>query len=602
MALRLVSSLPSANRAVLPSPRLLRSLWPQGNGRAAGNSAASAGARGHRILFSQSTASSAPIPATQAAGLHTSGINSAVPAALPAIGRGVATRLDADLHVDRKCLFEATIAKPGDAATQQVTSASRTPAPAAPTTISSSGSTDDMHIVEYVNHVWATADSNFEALCGAFEAQGFTAGCPSAVKRTSLEGRFLRLGYLGNAKVWRPRWARQTRGTMLHLDPATNAWRPLKFMMPRGAEVLTTSHLASGITETQDVHELAIGVFHPEQQDIMRRLMSGAELPAPSYMSSKVDGGMLTATLYGGTERALMEQVIQESGDAFATSVADLCRHLPYLLVFASQNTLLLGPDMQDYAATAVVGVLQPQADLENLTPAQAMMAYAGPLVEALQAFGRGTVAFEAVCPNRTTAWGRHHSMLAISYKAPLLHVLGFAYAGENGEPRYTPHMHMDVSHLRALGVGEPLAWPVADADVEKLLHSLNDVVFGRQTAAAFLQRHVPIAPQASTTAAALTTQQLDYEGFILFTGTASSGSGGSSKQLCYSKVKTEAYYKAHMVRTENLPYLRALAATAGHVFPAARFVADFDEALPAKWRQRAHGCCVMRKQPCGRR
>ncbi|KAG5178382.1 hypothetical protein JKP88DRAFT_329574 [Tribonema minus] len=450
-------------------------------------------------------------------------------------------------------------------------------------------STDTMHIVEYVNHLWQQSGGDYSALCAAFNAQGFPAKSPSATRGTDWGQRFLRLMYQESTHLWSPKWARQTRGSTFFLN-SKGKWEPVKLMMPRGVEVLTGSHIHAGVTETQDVsmRSSARRAFHPDQKHVMRQLLEGGELPPGSHMSSKVDGSMLTVTLFQGRRRTIMEEVIAACGDEFSVLIATLCRDRPYLAVLASQNTLLLSDDLQEYMVTAILGATASGTSLQEAaltcTASEAFAAHSEGFLDALEQFAEEarlplpvTLALEAVCARRTSEWGRGSlSGLAIAYPSHNLSFLGATTTGPDGAPLYVPHFDLPTAALSTAGIGEPYAWPVRHSlDVEALLSSLNDVVFACCSAADFLERHPPV--RGSTAAPAT----LDYEGLVLLTSTASTSS--DAVVYCYSKVKTEAYYKAHKARSEDALYLRELAAVAGSSFPSATVLAAFDDALPAR-------------------
>lgn len=64
-----------------------------------------------------------------------------------------------------------------------------------------------------------------------------------------------------------------------------------------------------------------------------------------------------------------------------------------------------------------------------------------------------------------------------------------------------------------------------------------------------------------------ISNYNLDYEGFILYRQ--------MNDGIEYSKIKTDEYYKSHLLKITNIPYLIELANTAGNIFKLSVYVKD---------------------------
>ncbi len=140
-----------------------------------------------------------------------------------------------------------------------------------------SSQTDVMDICEYVNFLYKTF--GLDGLLSAFRMQQYT------VSHLHSDPRILRMNYLDNNRLWRPRWSRQTRGTVFWLNDE-DVWVPIKFLLERGAEVLTGFHVKNGVSETDNVNIESIAcktaripVLDDSQQKLIECLVANSEIP-----------------------------------------------------------------------------------------------------------------------------------------------------------------------------------------------------------------------------------------------------------------------------------------------------------------------------------
>ena len=112
-------------------------------------------------------------------------------------------------------------------------------------------SESDMGIVQYVNHLYKKYGLN--QTIQIIESQGFNCSAPSQVKNTPYANLYLKIKYFDHCRLWKAKWARESRGVILRLDIEIDQFICDKMLLQRGAEVLTGHHLAANIDSTQDM-------------------------------------------------------------------------------------------------------------------------------------------------------------------------------------------------------------------------------------------------------------------------------------------------------------------------------------------------------------
>jgi hypothetical protein len=103
--------------------------------------------------------------------------------------------------------------------------------------------------------------------------------------------------------------------------------------------------------------------------------------------------------------------------------------------------------------------------------------------------------------------------------------------------------------------------------EMDNLVCSVNDVIFGRIDVTGFYARHLPANKYGFVPV-------VDREGFVVY---------DVDRNNSYGKIKVDAYYMAHKFHKENVAELIKLGEVAGDSFPLARDVANtFKILLPA--------------------
>jgi hypothetical protein len=452
------------------------------------------------------------------------------------------------------------------------------------TSVPSGTDETNMGIIEYAQYL--IDKYGFEGMCSTIQSRGFLVNTPHQFKGTEDEKKFVMIKYLDNCPLWKPLWAREARGVVLHINDE-NKVSCIKFLLHRGAEVLTGLHIKSGIDETQDVAMKFIDILDAEQKDTISKLSRGEAIIGKA--TSKVDGSLLGIGFYSGSYYELMKSTVEKYGDEFTKAIVETASdlELEFIPVFNTQGTLFMGDQMQAYMATAIINdgafpynALKDDIKENALTPAQALKKYLAPFMIKLNKLYGGfiekygkheviTASFEAVCKQRTSAWGDVHVELAISYPESMVRFLGLSYGASS--VNYLPHTELsEILHYAE--IYEPLYWNISHTvEVEKLLTDLTKCARGMCTVDEFLLMN----PPKNT---GLYTKHLDYEGFVFYRIYTNSD---ETKKYVYSKIKTNEYYKAHKFRQENIGYLLELSDT--NIFPIAVAVREFFVRLDEK-------------------
>jgi hypothetical protein len=403
--------------------------------------------------------------------------------------------------------------------------------------------------------------------------------------RLLYDGAVLTIKYEQFNQLWRPRWARQCRGIafLRQSNGITSTIVCIKSLLMRGAELQIG--LPAVAKELDAAQLVSVDWLHREEKD-------NEDGPAEAFLSGKVDGSLLGVTLIPRARPdlcAAVEALIATHGDAFAQAVVRRCAALPYVAFFSSQGTLFLHASMQDYAVTALVQGALDQVDKAELrTPEMELLARGDAFFAQLDTFWRAhqhtndalvSLSFEGVCARRTSAWGEEHIELAVSYERSTLLFLGATLdMTPNSVGAFVPHADRRLAHPWT----EPRAWTVGSgkrvrdmiAGLERLV-SLDDPL-GQ---AGFLQLFPP--DQASHEQQ---RQELDLEGFILMRRDKITG------EWCYSKLKTQAYYRTHRVDASNISFLvRNMSVGAAARLPLVRFTHAFFHAFGERFARVSH-------------
>jgi hypothetical protein len=433
--------------------------------------------------------------------------------------------------------------------------------------------TSKMTLIEFLNYKLTV--TSWKDVVSYLTSLNFDIRIPSQLKDMSVEdlkeGSVFLMKYRdGLCNFWNARWARQMRGTLIRF--VNGIFVLDKLCLQRGAEVLTGYLKKQGIDDTQDM-SLDISMFDQVQQYVINTFLKSGNIDGA--VSFKVDGSLFVVTLYtNGTEQALFwTNYVQTYGDDFNKAVLMKCQemNLPFIAIFSSQGTALLGNLMQDYTVTSLFDVTSVD---KSKTPAEIFAQQGGNFLKKIAQMYQGesvTMCFETVCKNRTTYLDVCHTELAVSYEKSFYRFLGLSVLNTN---KYIPHYQIEeLVHLA--GFEQPNYWLVNHTyDVDKLMIALGKIIYGTSTVADFYKENPPHNKFLN----ASSFDYVDIEGFIFYLHTDAG--------VDYSKIKTPEYYICHKFRESNISTLIQLSQTAGRIFPLCRTVGIFYDGLAGKLKK----------------
>ncbi|QKF94687.1 hypothetical protein QKU48_gp1229 [Fadolivirus algeromassiliense] len=421
-------------------------------------------------------------------------------------------------------------------------------------------------IVTLVNELYNKG--GFELIRATLNSKGFIVKPIQLFKHTALENRVIIIFYKNHIQLWE-KWARQSRGVILLHD---GLWRPIKFMFDRGAELLTQLHKQSGIEETENMTLNNTSIFSPTQQRTIKSVSTNSDIDG--YLTTKVDGMLVTITCYTGTLGNLISDVIERSDDEFGKTILHIARELDckFIPVIATQKTFnVTEVTAINYIVTSFLTGLgiALYEQLTNLSAITAMELYGKELIKKImilhdniQTFDEFiTFSFEAVCKNRTCAWNKCHEELAVDYDKSLIRVLSYSH-----DLTTVPHfMFSDIISLA--GFQEPLWWKITNSmQITSMLNDLSKYILGELSHEDYLKKYNPSNVIIADT-------NLDPEGFIFW--------AYHDGLLDYNKVKVVEYYDCH--NPNNIKKLLQIAKKTT-IFPAAnatlRFFTDLKNNL----------------------
>jgi len=428
-----------------------------------------------------------------------------------------------------------------------------------------SAQTDLMDICEYVNFLYKKV--GLDGMMSVLRLQQYT------VSHLHSDSRILRMNYLDNNRIWRPRWSRQTRGTIFWLND-DDVWVPIKFLLERGAEVFTGFHVKNGVTETDNVSieniackTARIPVLDDAQQKLIECLITNSEIPDGLVASFKKDGSLLGCTMYKDKNiQDYMRELIIKTGDKFALQVMQFCDELNIpLLSFSTQSTLLVGEFMQDYTVTALLSTVMSDIEIAkhaDKTYLEVFAMFGKPVISMLYELIKSasdkltsgeldtfTLSMESICKERTTVFANAivHKELALSYPESSLTVLGISFSNTD-KVIYYPHYEFS-EQIHSIGLIEPSFWLVNHTvQINSLIESINKVSMSEYTITQFYETHPPSNKFKFE-------QIIDYEGFVTY-----STKRNENFSLNYNKIKTDMYYKMHKPRKEYMKYIIEMA------------------------------------------
>lgn len=440
--------------------------------------------------------------------------------------------------------------------------------------------TDAMNIVDYTNMVFQMCDRSYTGLVNHFKMLGYQAGTPSQLVGSKYAQKFINIKYLEHNNNWCI-WGREARGTTLYLGHDTGSWELWKFLMLRGAEMLTTLHKKNGINSNENVSEGKIDILSQVQQELYRELANPSGTPQ-LVSSFKKDGSLFSVALFTGKRAKVMRDVInsvcKSSGDTFNKTVMDTydatVGHKKSVLVFQTQGTMMMTKEMYDYTTTALFDRLP--GFNAKLSPENKIVAYGhqfftqiNNLFDSLPAKGHiKQILFETICANRTESFsGNVHTELAVSYDTSSYSVISATviHSGENSSDGsyHTVYPHFQFSaQIQANGFTEPAFWNVTKSEeMSAMLASLDEVSWGRMSVDDFFTMYPPANCFNNY------DKIVDPEGFVNY---------DLLRELSYGKIKSVLYYISHKFREENVKMLMDLiTANPDCAFPLAVLIRD---------------------------
>jgi hypothetical protein len=173
--------------------------------------------------------------------------------------------------------------------------------------------TDSMNLVQYVNHLYQTNNNSYDDVCQILRSQLYHVGCPSQLKGTIYEKMVMSIKYLDHNNNWNT-WGRESRGTTLIMIDGVWQWH--KYLMQRGAEMVTGMQIKRGINKTDNIDtkmDFKASHLSQSQQSLIQDLRVGN--PVNLAVSFKKDGSLLSCCLYTGDRAILMRQIIHAHCD-----------------------------------------------------------------------------------------------------------------------------------------------------------------------------------------------------------------------------------------------------------------------------------------------
>ena len=451
--------------------------------------------------------------------------------------------------------------------------------------LNSSGTidTDDMNLVQYINHLYSSNDNSYDNVIQILKSQYYHVGAPSQLKNMlgtsparnltgdniNDEKNFISIKYLDHNNNWNT-WGRESRGSTLAL--IDGKWTMFKYLMERGAEMLTGMQMKRGIDKTDNIDtkmDFKASHLSRVQQELIQDLREGN--PVDLVLSFKKDGSLLSCALYTGSMGVLMRRLINTYCDDFTKAVMteyDKISGNSDVFVFQSQSTLFIGDAMYDYTTTA----LFPEA-IPTLTPLKKIQTYGASFMTKLKKMFDNIdgdikqILGETICANRTESYsGNVHKELAMSYPTSSFTILSITSIKDNHYTAYPHYMYSNI--INEAGMTEPAFWKCSSvAQVDKLIQDVDAYIFGKINCDEFYQINIPSNIYSYE-------KIIDCEGFVTY---------DVKRNNSYGKIKTDSYYKSHKLRDDNIPFLCELNKVAGHIFPLARIVDETISKLDAK-------------------
>jgi RNA exonuclease 1 len=391
------------------------------------------------------------------------------------------------------------------------------------------------------------------------------------LKQTPYYNNVFIVDYRETCESWYD-WIRESRGLIVCF--INDKWIPIRFMLRRGAELLTGIHISSSIEDTQDIKSKSLKKLSQSQQAISNVLIKGGELDG--YLSFKRDGSFMTVTIYTNPIISdIIKNIITTTGDQFSKLVLQMGLEICGLVMTISSLSTISAFHMQSYFVQSILSNYIPDEiiyDIANhMTHNDALGRFGSKffidianITKQLDLTSKNSVTlnFETIVRNRMTAWqykrlngdgySNFHYELAISYEKSSCTFLGIGICNTNNYLQQIPYFALNID----IPFNVPLCWKIKNAtDVANIMKSLSDVLYEKTTKEQFFDRYADklISKQDKN-------YEIDFEGFVLYT----------RPDFEYNKIKLVEYYESKDIKLKYIQKLIQMAKykTAKNAFP----------------------------------
>jgi hypothetical protein len=355
----------------------------------------------------------------------------------------------------------------------------------------------------------------------------------------------------------------------------------LRFLMPRGPEALTRLHTTNGINENESMTANSFSKFPDDHQKILESFANpDSSNDFKVNLSMKVDGAIIAIQFIINRNIRNLYQILMKHLGGIHSTLVDLCKKLPYLIIISSSGTALIGDNMLGYFVSSFAGAFGLSID-SSLTPTEffqsesfrnLFMEQCGSLwsefPKEFKESGSVTTVYEAVVPNRTSAWGRNHDELAVSYPIASFKLHSMSNISLDGSSyEYWNHTNAPFQQNTFM---EPIYWGcLSISESITMINRLNQVITGESSVTRFLETNVPEN-------ASMIDGYLDYEGFVAYVSFEKDG----VQKCIYMKLKTLVYYMCHKLHYDNIDKILSLPRSAHDHFLLAKKLSFFRENL----------------------
>lgn len=362
----------------------------------------------------------------------------------------------------------------------------------------------------------------------------------------------------------------------------THEFLLIRYIMPRGPEGLTRNNIENGVISNESMSRDKIDHLPTNLQSVLKAFMQPERHPGKKIdISFKVDGSIICIQfILDKFIRSAYTEIMVKAGGIHSTLV-EKCKDLQYLIVISTSGTHLISKMLGYFVTSFSEAVLGTQVDA-SMSPEEVFKSdyFIDGLLEKCDSLFREilpslkdtnssiTVTFEGVVSNRTTAWGEHHTELAINYPNSMFKLHSWAFISLGAKKyKYLPHTK---AQFKQSTFQEPLYWGnTSICDASQMISCLNDVAKGQFTIEEFFCMYPPTNSN--------TDRSFDLEGFVCYIPIVENG----TSRIIYIKLKTTVYYWTHKLKDRNIENIASLPESTHAVFPIARVIFTIKNGLP---------------------